>query len=116
MFIVNNNDFTIFSDPVSNCYSFPTTSYDHLFIKLHGIQEIKLHGIPTSILNAVKRPSPNLDNIDITRIDKALRDRLKPFQEEGIRFVNLIKHEIKYAYCYVFFQIWHFKGWQMFNS
>lgn len=83
------------TDPKSKFWTFPLSSYDILISKFQDLKPgVTVSGIPRNVLNTMKTPSPDLKNIDISKIDKELRDTLMPFQEDGIRFVNLKEKKI----------------------
>lgn len=72
-------------DPKSKLWTFPLTSYEELISKLKAVKEVLVGGIPNNVIKALRTPSKNLDEIDLSKIDKKLLESLMPFQETGVR-------------------------------
>ncbi|CAH4029910.1 unnamed protein product [Pieris brassicae] len=74
-------------DSKSKLWNFSTADYDELISKVAPLApHIVLGPLPPYVLKILKDKSMNPNLVDLSPIEATLRNKLMPFQEEGVRF------------------------------
>ncbi|XP_050347742.1 SWI/SNF-related matrix-associated actin-dependent regulator of chromatin subfamily A-like protein 1 [Nymphalis io] len=71
----------------SKLWNFCIKDYQELMMKVSSLApHVVLGPLPSYVLKILNEPVIDLNTVDLSPIEKTLRDKLLPFQEDGVRF------------------------------
>ncbi|KAG7311989.1 hypothetical protein JYU34_001430 [Plutella xylostella] len=74
-------------DPASKLWNFSMDDYESLISKVsHLAPHIVLGPLPSFVLKVLREPTVDPNSVDLAPVEATLRNKLMPFQEEGVRF------------------------------
>ncbi|CAH0725522.1 unnamed protein product, partial [Brenthis ino] len=74
-------------DTGSKLWSFCIDDYQSFISKVASLEpQVTIASLPSFVLKILKYPILDPDNVDLTPIEETVRNKLMPFQEDGVRF------------------------------